>query len=103
MTGHVTVDVDGYRHAADMSRIRFYGKPKCGGAAAESLGADAQVVDSLKQILFDLGPGRILGVLADGTQQGLLRQLGAFLAIAAHAHADDEGRAGVAARGFHRV
>ena len=69
--------IDGHRQPGHMGGGSLNGQPQAGGLSAEALGTDAQSVDGLQQLLLQLG---VVGVgigLVDGTQQGVLGQIGA--------------------------
>ena len=63
--------------------------------AADARGADAQAVDGGKGVFFDLGVAGVRVMGAHGPGGHALGHEGGGLKIAADAHAQDHGRAGI--------
>lgn len=73
------------------------GQAQTGGPAAEALGADAQGIDFLQQLLPQLGIEGVGVGLVDGAEQGMLGQIGRLVKGAADADAQHDGGTGVGA------
>src|SRR3954447_4103566 len=99
----MALDIHGHRILRDVGGGDLDMDRKAGGAAAEALGTDAELVYRARQLLFDSGA---LLVGADGSKwprRGNLRQMHAEVRGAANADADDGRRTNPAARLDHPV
>ena len=64
--------IDGHRQSGHMGGGGLDGQAQTGGPAAEALGADAQGIDLLQQLLLQLGIEGVGVGLVDGAEQGML-------------------------------
>ena len=103
MARDVAADVDGDGQTRDVRRRGDNVQPQARCASAQSLHADAGLVDGFKQLFFQLCVERVGVGRAQRQHQRALGVLRHLLEVAADANAKHHRRAGVRARRAHGV